>query len=166
MEAVRPPTIGANRAREMNELFQAFNAAGIRYLLIGGQAMRLAGMPRYSMDWDFFIPPRDEQNFSKLNQILEAELDMPLVPLGARGENFIQTYQTRRGVLQFHLGLPGVARFDEAEKAAVTRNTEQGTPVKTLSGPHLLAAKRAANRPQDQADIEFLEELRRLGKLF
>lgn len=149
----------------MNELFRAFNAADIRYLLIGGQAMRLAGMPRYSMDWDFFIPPRDEQNFSKLNQILEAELDMPLVPLGTRGENFIQTYQTRWGVLQFHLGLPGVARFDEAEKKAVTRNTEQGTPVKNLSGVHLLAAKRAANRPQDQADIEFLEELQRLGRL-
>ena len=149
----------------MNELLRAFNAADIRYLLIGGQAMRLAGMPRYSMDWDFFIPPRDEQNFSKLNQILEAELDMPLVPLGTRGENFIQTYQTRWGVLQFHLGLPGVARFDEAEKKAVTRNTEQGTPVKNLSGVHLLAAKRAANRPQDQADIEFLEELQRLGRL-
>ena len=29
----------------------------------------------------------------------------------------------------------------------------------------LLAAKRAANRPQDQADIEFLTELQRLGKL-
>jgi hypothetical protein len=43
----------------MNELILAFNAAGARYLLVGGQAMRLAGMPRFSMDWDFFIPPRD-----------------------------------------------------------------------------------------------------------
>ncbi len=30
---------------------------------------------------------------------------------------------------------------------------------------HLLAAKRAANRPQDQPDIEFLTELQRLGRL-
>ena len=60
---------------------------------------------------------------------------MPLLPLGTRGENFIQTYQTRWGVLQFHLGLPGVPRFDEAEPAAVTRPTERGTPVKCLSGP-------------------------------
>jgi hypothetical protein len=94
----------------MNELLQEFNSAGIHYLLIGGQAMQLAGMPRYTMDWDFFIPPRDEQNFLKLNQVLEAELDMPLVPLGPAGENFIQTCQTRWGVLQFHLGLPGVKR--------------------------------------------------------
>ena len=149
----------------MNELIEQLNAAGVHYLLIGGQAMRLAGMPRYSLDWDLFIPPNDSENFARINSLLESELDEPLVPLGAHGENFIQTYQTRWGVLQFHLGLPGVPRFDEAEKAAVLRHTEQGTPVRCLSGAHLLAAKQAANRPQDQADIEFLRELQRLGKL-
>jgi hypothetical protein len=96
---------------------------------------------------------------------LKDELNVPVVPLGSRGENFIQTYQTRWGVLQFHLGLPGVPCFEEAEKAAVTRETETGTPVKCLSGIHLLAAKRAADRPQDQADIAFLEELKRLGNI-
>lgn len=150
----------------MNELFSALNTAHVRYLLVGGQAMRLLGMPRFSMDWDFFIPPRDEENFKHLNEILKEELDAPLVPLGVRGENFIQTYQTRLGILQFHLGLPGVPRFDEAEKSLVIRNSENGTPVKCLSGMHLLAAKRAADRPQDQPDIVFLEELKRLGKLF
>ena len=149
----------------MDELILAFNAAGVRYLRVGGQARRLAGMPRYSMDWDFFIPPHDESNFTKLNEILKDELDMPLVALGARGENFIQTYQTRQGILQFHLGLPGVPRFDEAEKSAVMRLSERGTPVKCLSGVQMLAAKRAADRPQDQADIAFLEELQRLGKI-
>lgn len=149
----------------MNELLLMFNAADVRYLLVGGQAMRLAGMPRFSMDWDFFIPPRDEGNFAKLNGMLKDELDMPIVPLGARGENFIQTYQTRWGVLQFHLGLPGVPRFEEAETAAVIHKTETGSPVKCLSGSHLLASKRAADRPQDQVDIIFLEELKRLGKL-
>jgi hypothetical protein len=149
----------------MNELILAFNAAGIRYLRAGGQAMRLTGMPRFSMDWDFFIPPRDAENFARLNEVLKDELDAPLVPLGLRGENFIQTYQTRWGILQFHLGLPGVPRFDEVEKAAVIRHSEQGTPVNCLSGLQLLAAKRAADRPQDQTDIVFLEELQRLGKL-
>lgn len=149
----------------MNELILTFNAVGIRYLLVGGQAMRLTGMPRFSMDWDFFIPPRDEKNLAKLNEILQDEIDVPLVALGSHGENFIQTYQTRWGILQFHLGLPGVPRFDEAERVAIIRHSEQGTPVNCLSGVHLLAAKRAADRPQDQADIAFLEELQRLGKI-
>ena len=149
----------------MNELLQEFNRGGIRYLLIGGQAMRLVGMPRFSMDWDFFIPPYDTENFARLNRLLETELDLPLIPLGQHGENFIQTYQTRWGVIQFHLGLPGVPRFDEAERCAVLRHTEDGTLAKCLAGVHLLASKQAANRPQDQADIEFLLELQRLGKL-
>ena len=137
----------------MNELLTSFHEAGVRYLLIGGQAMRLSGMPRFSMDWDFFIPPRDEENFRRLNTLLENELDTPIIPLGPMGENFIQTY------------LPRIPRFDEAEKSAVLRKNENGTPVKCLSGLHLLSAKQAANRPQDQTDIEFLLELQRIGKL-
>jgi len=43
----------------MDELIARFNAAGVRYLVIGGQAIRLKGMPRFTMDWDFYIPPRD-----------------------------------------------------------------------------------------------------------
>jgi len=139
----------------MTDLFEALNTTGVRYLLIGGQAMRLAGMPRFSMDWDFLIPPRDAGNFQKLNDILDEELDAPLIPLGPAGENFIQTYQT----------CWGVPRFEDAERATVVRKTEHGVAVKSLSGPLLLAAKQAANRPQDQADIEFLLELQRLGKL-
>jgi hypothetical protein len=47
----------------MNELILAFNAAGIRYLLVGGQAMRLTGMPRFSMDWDFFHSAARREKF-------------------------------------------------------------------------------------------------------
>lgn len=67
--------------------------------------------------------------------------------------------------MQFHLVMPGVPRFEEAEQGAVTRTLEDGTPVRCMSGRHLLAAKRAANRSQDQSDIAFLEELERFGKL-
>jgi len=149
----------------MDELIQKLNEGGIRYLLIGGQAMRLTGMPRFSMDWDFYIPPKDEGNFTRLNDLLGDDLDMEVVPMGPKGENFIQTYQTRWGVVQFHLGVPGAPPFDQAETTAVTRTTELGTQVKCLSGPALLASKEAANRPQDQADIDFLRELKRLRKL-
>lgn len=149
----------------MDEFFQLLNSAGVRYVLIGGQAMRLFGMPRYSMDWDIFIPPRDTANLDRINSVLEGDIDMPLEPMGPTGQNFLQTYQTQWGVVQFHLGVPGLPRFDEVEAAATLRKTEKGTPVKCLSGPHLLTAKKAANRPSDQADIDYLTELERLGKL-
>jgi len=149
----------------MDELIQLFNANRVRYLLIGGQALRLEGLPRSTMDWDFYIPPKDAENIRKINELLAADLDVALLPLGPGGENFIQTYQTGFGVIQFHLAVPGLPPFDEAEKNAVTRRTDRGTPVCCVSGRLLLASKLAANRPQDQLDIEFLREKERLGKL-
>lgn len=140
----------------MDEVIEQMNRRGVRYLLIGGQAMRLTGMPRYSMDWDFYIPSRDAENLANLNDLLKEELDSPVEPLGDRGENFIQTFQTRFGILQFHLGGPGLPPFDQADRDAVERTNENGTRIKCMSDPHLLEAKLAANRPQDQQDIQFL----------
>lgn len=68
--------------------------------------------------------------------------------------------------LKFHLGLPGVPKFDEAEQQSILRRTEAGVTIKCLSGRHLLASKQAANRPQDQMDIQFLLEKQKAGKLF
>lgn len=157
MEAETARGAGRKRGRGMDEVIQRFNEQGVRYLLIGGQALRLAGMPRFSMDWDFFIPPRDEENIGKINRTLGEAIDIPVVPLGEQGENFVQTYQTQWGVAQFHLGVPGLDSFDAAEERAVMCHTETGISVKCACTEDLLSAKKAAGRPEDQADIEFLE---------
>ena len=149
----------------MDEIIRLFNETGVRYLLIGGQAVRLEGMPRFSMDWDFYVPPRDSKNFAKINRLLGAQLDLPLLPLGSRGEGFVQTYQTDWGILQFHLGGAGLPPFEEAEKSCVTHQTENGTPVRCLAGRLLLQSKKRANRPEDQEDIRFLEAKKAGGLL-
>ncbi len=149
----------------MDEVIRRFNANAIRYLVIGGQAVRLEGCPRFSMDWDVYVPAADSANIDAINRVLGHELDVPLVGLGPRGENFIQTYQTSWGILQFHLAGPGLPPFDEAERRAVTHKTEDEVPVKCLGGNDLLESKRRANRPCDAADIEFLEAKKRLGRL-
>ena len=143
----------------MDEVIQRFRAQGVRYLLIGGQAVRLAGLPRFSMDWDFFIPPHDVENLRRIETALGDELDYPLEPLGARGENVIQTYQTRWGVIQFHLGGPGLPPFDEADRRAAEKPTENGTPARCLGLADLLESKLRAGRPQDLQDAEFLKRL-------
>lgn len=140
----------------MDELIQLFNENQIRYLVFGGQAVRLEGMPRFSMDWDVFIPNRDEKNMQRMNELLADELDLPLVPVGPKGENLIQTYQTRWGIIQFHLSVAGIRSFDEAEANAEVHATENGVDVKTFSLEDLIASKEAAGRPQDLEDAEFL----------
>jgi len=149
----------------MEEVIGLFNTHRIRYLVIGGQAVRLEGMPRFSIDWDFFLPADDSNNIAKINKLLGDELDVPLLSLGKRGENVVQTYQTRWGILQFHLGGPGLPDFAEAEERGVLHKTEDGRQVKCLSGLDLLKSKKKVNRPQDQQDIQFLQKKKDSGLL-
>ncbi len=141
----------------MEALVARLNEAQVRYVAIGGQAVRLHGLPRFSMDWDLLLPPRDEENFRRLNAALAPWLEEPVLPLGEHGENFVQTFQTPLGVVQFHLAIPGISSFEAAAAAAVSLPLEDGTPCRVLALSDLLRAKRAAGRPQDQMDIEFLE---------
>jgi hypothetical protein len=149
----------------MDRIIAKLNESGARYLLIGGQALRLEGMPRFSIDWDLYIPSDDINNIEKINNLLSGILDLELIPLGENGENMVQTYQTDEGILQFHLGGPGLPPFDEAESRMVIHKNDTGTEIRCISGKDLLNTKKASNRPQDQQDIVFLEEKDRLGLL-
>ncbi|MBQ7208919.1 MAG: hypothetical protein IJS01_14065 [Lentisphaeria bacterium] len=107
----------------MERLLKKLNDSQVRYVVVGGQAMLQEGMPRFTLDWDLFIPPQDPDNFSRLNSALAGELDMEVEPLDLRtGDGFVQTFQTSAGIVQFHLSPPGLAKFSEEEKRAVTRD--------------------------------------------
>jgi hypothetical protein len=143
----------------MEEIIKLLNDNQIRYLVIGGQALRLHGMPRFTMDWDLFIPRKDKNNIDLLNKVLEPYLDMPVEPLGQKGQNFVQTYQTQFGVIQFHLIPPGIPDFDEAEKTSDVFKTESGIPIKCISTKNLLDSKLKTARAKDEDDISFLKRL-------
>lgn len=149
---------------QMNPTIRMLAESGVRFVVIGGHAMQYAGMPRTTIDWDLFIPPRDTENLRKINEALNEELDMEVVPLGPRGENFIQSYQTQWTAIQFHLLVAGLSSFDEAERQAIAV-VDDGVTIKRLSGEHLLATKEKANRAKDQDDLTFLRLLKREGKL-
>lgn len=143
----------------MEEIIKLFNENNVRYLLMGGQALRLLGMPRFTMDWDFLIPKRDLSNIEKINKLLAGILDFPLEDIGRKGENFIQTYQTPFGVIQFHLLPVGFKSFEEAEKNKIILKLLEGLKVFCLSSEYLLKEKKAVSRGKDTDDILFLENL-------
>ena len=141
----------------MEILLKQLNEAGVRYFVIGGQAMLQDGMPRFTLDWDLFIPLRDEANFERINTVLDEELDIPLVPFDpASGEGFVQTYQTQYGIIQFHQVLPGLPKFDIVEERSVIHDY-RGIPVKYLCLDDLLSSKLAVARDKDSDDILFLQ---------
>jgi len=141
----------------MEELLKKLNDAGVRYVVIGGQAMLQEGMPRFTLDWDLFIPPFDPDNFAKLNAALAGELDMEVEPLDVKtGDGFVQTFQTSAGIIQFHLSPPGLPKFSDVEERAVIRD-HRGVPVKYLCLDDLLNSKLAVARDKDADDILFLK---------
>lgn len=141
----------------MERILKKLHEAGARFVVIGGQAMQREGMPRFTLDWDLFVPPFDQENMARINRALAGELDMELAPLDVRtGEGFVQTFQTEAGIVQFHLAPPGLAKFAEVEARAVLYD-HHGIPVKYLSLDDLLAAKLAVARDKDADDILFLQ---------
>ena len=146
----------------MEQVIQRLNDAGVKYLVIGGQAIRLMGMPRYSMDWDLFIPGKDVANINRINEILSDVLDMEIEPLGDRGQNFVQTFQTIYGIIQFHLAPIAIPPFSEAEKNAQCVTDANGLEVKCISPEDLYECKKKIHRPTDEDDIEYLRHLLQL----
>ncbi len=140
----------------MEAILSKLNAAKVRYVVIGGQAMLQEGMPRFTLDWDIFVPPFDQENFDKINAALADELDMDLEPMDVQtGEGFVQTFQTTAGVIQFHLAPPGLPKFAIVEERAVIHEF-CGVPVKYLCLDDLLSSKQAVARDKDADDILFL----------
>ena len=140
----------------MEKLLKRLNDANVHYVVIGGQAMMQQGMPRFTLDWDLFVPPFDQDNFDRINAALADELDMDLEKLDIQTrEGFVQTFQTTAGIIQFHLSPPGLPKFKTVEERAIVCNYN-GVPVKYLNLDDLLNSKKAVARDKDSDDILFL----------
>ena len=148
----------------METLLKRLNDAAVRYVVIGGQAMLQEGMPRFTLDWDLFVPPHDLENFTRINHALSDEIDAELEPLDLQtGDGFVQTFQTTRGIIQFHLSPPGLPKFDLVEQRAVIHDY-YGVPVKYLCLDDLLQSKLAVARDKDSDDILFLQTKKKAQK--
>lgn len=150
----------------MNELSQDFQDllieladAGAEFVLVGGYAVAFHGHPRATKDLDVLVR-RSKENARKVYRALAA-FGAPLQALSVAEADF----EAYGGVLQ--IGLPprridilnqatGIT-FDEAIADGVAFVLE-GRTVPVVGLKALLKNKRAAGRPQDMADVAFLEQ--------
>jgi hypothetical protein len=142
---------------DFRDLFAAFNAARVKYLLVGGYALAFHGRPRFTRDLDVWLEPNAE-NAARAYAALEA-FGAPLQDLRAGdlerpGLIFqIGVAPNRIDVLTAIDGLT----FDNAwPDRQETRYSDQTVPV--ISRHHLILNKRATGRPQDLLDAEELEK--------
>jgi predicted nucleotidyltransferase len=151
-------------ALQLRQLLQRLVEADIDFVLVGGLAVNAWGYLRGTRDVDV-VPDSTVQNLENLDALLRAldgkvEVDGRLLdadsikPFLRTGDRtLVLTSLGRIDVLQ---GLPQIPPFSVLDEQA-TEIDMDGLVVRVCSLEHLLAMKRASNRPRDRDDLEALE---------
>lgn len=161
MEAPRDDrrTAGPPFRTELADVCWRLNRAGARYLVAGARALQLWGSARATRDIDILIEPTEEN----AGRVLDA--------LATTGYGFAKEWAAAEVARKFVtiigddprvdiLTLAWSVRYRDAVRSAVTFEVE-GVGIPALSLDDLIASKRTG-RPQDEADLVVLEEIRRL----
>ncbi len=141
------------------QVCRLLNDEEARYVIVGATAMQLWGTTRATRDIDILIEPTLEN----AKRVLAA---LARLPFGIAAE-FTPAEIVSRGVTMIG-DTPNVDVLTRAwnlEWAVAERDVSvfsvEGVSVPTVSIPHLIESKRTG-RLQDLADIQLLEEMRRL----
>jgi predicted nucleotidyltransferase len=151
------------------DLVAGLNAAGIRFIIVGGVAATVHGSRRVTDDLDILFDTAPD-NLDRLSALLahwhayprrvEAGLPFIMDAQTLRGAEVL-TLDTDRGLLDLMTVVKGVGTYAKALPATVAVDLPSGR-VRVLSLAQLIAAKRATNRPKDREHLIELEALREL----
>lgn len=142
--------------RQAEELREAFQRNGVRYLFIGKAGAIILGYPDTTQDVDVF-PMKDEQNGQKLVQAL-LDVGFTLSPERVadilRGKDFIEI---KDGPFDVDLifAPDGIESFEQAWNR---RASVDGFDVCSIDD--IISSKQAANRVKDRESLERLREFR------
>lgn len=149
------------KAPDLRRLLGPLVDHGVSFVMIGGMAgiARGSSYPSYDLDIAY---ARDKANVKRLVAALEeigvrlrgAPVDLPF-QLDERtienGSNF--TFVTPFGDLDVLADVDGIRRFEDLLVGSEEKEVF-GLPVRVASLDHLIAMKRAANRPKDRNMVE------------
>jgi hypothetical protein len=145
--------------KDQRDIIAAFNAHGVKYLVIGGHAVSIHAEPRGTKDLDVFIKA-DEENSKAVFAAL-AEFGAPIAGMTPADFNDKPTSVFQMGVppgrVDILQGIAGVS-FDEAWQSRVEELLDGQTPAHVISREYLIRNKLAVGRYQDLADVEKLRE--------
>ena len=141
---------------DFEEILLAFNAAEVRYLVVGAYAVAAHARPRATSDIDLWVDGTDEN----ARRVFDA-----LIAFGAPTEHLDERTFTEPDIV-FQIGVAPVrvdiltgidgVTFDEAWPNRVPSRVGAAN-VHVIGRADLLRNKRASGRAQDLADLERLE---------
>ena len=137
------------------DVFRCLHVHDVRYVVIGGIAAIVHGVPRTTFDVDLLIEA-SEPNAARLLKALEAA-GIDSAALTTPRQLLAHEITIFKDVVRIDVqtSTPGVS-FADAWHRRVEREVS-GVPYWILSKPDLIAAKRAAGRPKDLEDVRVLE---------
>jgi len=145
---------------DFKELLSIFNDRKVKYLIVGGYAVSLHAQPRATQDIDILVKP-DAGNAKALYAAL-AQFRAPLA--GLAPEDFIERdrfFRMGRAPVMVDI-LPEISGidFDRAweNRVETVIDPATGLTASFISSEDLIAAKLAAGRPQDIADVAALRK--------
>jgi hypothetical protein len=148
---------------DFKELLRIFNAAKVRYLVVGGYAVMKYTEPRYTKDLDIWIeatPKNARAVFKALK-----EFGAPLTSLTEADfsrEGFCYQMGRPPARVDILMSIEGV-QFPDAWRSRLPTDFD-GVSAQVLARKHLIANKQAVGRPQDLLDLRELLEGERTAK--
>ena len=132
------------------------NSRGVRFVIVGGHAVAFHAKPRFTKDIDLFVEAAEE-NADKLLRALEdfgfGDLDLTKADFTSVGRVIQLGMAPNR--IDLVTSIDGVS-FEEAWEGRASG--QFGTQsVYFLGRKELIRNKKASGRPQDLADLDWLE---------
>ncbi len=145
--------------QEFLNVLKAMDDEGVEYILIGGFAIILHGLPRFTMDMDFFIKMASE-NVHRLRKALYslfADSDIEEITFNELVKYPVIRYGTPNG---FHIDIMAqlgeAATYDDLKYEIMEI---EGQKIRVATAETLLRLKENTIRPEDKGDAHFLREL-------
>jgi hypothetical protein len=159
--------------RSIEAVVGALNAAGVRYLIVGGLAVNAHGYLRATVDLDLVIQLQRDNILAGLGA-LEGLGYAPRIPVPA--EQFAdpalrESWRAEKGMLvfQLHSELHRMTPidvfvyepfdFDAEYELAVAETVAPGIDARIVGLEALLKMKRTANRSKDLVDLDALQKI-------
>lgn len=141
------------------DVVDALEAEGVDYILIGGFAMVLRGLPRATQDIDFFVKPVSDnmERFTMaLNSVFHDE-SIYEITLEELSKYSVIRYGTQEGFyIDILMKIGSAFTYYDLEYDMLEF---EGHKIKIATVETLYKLKRDTVRPIDKADALFLEEL-------
>lgn len=155
-----------------DDVFSALQGKNINYLVVGGIAVALHGVPRFTADADFILQliPENISKFISAISELGYKPKAPINPLEFADESKREEWIKEKGMIVFSFWksddplklldvfVSNPINYEEMDKEKVIKKAA-GLEIPIPSIRHLIQLKKMAGRPEDLRDIELLNKI-------